>query len=146
MFKDFAKAKAEWDFALLEADLVSAKGRHLTPVEKLHLQGLLCGYSPAEIAEKLGKSASGVETDLSASIYRYVKSLLLKPDEKISNWRNIIEWLDEAGYKSSAQNPLKVEDLEIDKTVVQVTNINIDRNQIVFMINLRVPTKYKSDE
>ena len=145
MFKDFAKAKAEWDFALLEADLVSAKGRHLTPVEKLHLQGLLCGYSPAEIAEKLGKSVSGVETDLSASIYRYVKLLLSKPDEKISNWRNIIEWLEEAGYKSSPQNSLKVEDLEIEKTVVQVTNINIDRNQIVFMINLRVPTKYNDE-
>ena len=140
----FSQAKAEWGLELLYADLASAKGKHLTPVEKIHLQGLLCGYSPVEIADKLGKAACGVETDLSASIYRYVKSLLGKPDEKISNWRNIAEWLEEAGYKSTPNTNLKVEDLEIDKTIVQVTNIHIERNQIVFRVNLRVPTKYNT--
>jgi hypothetical protein len=105
----------------------------------MRVQGLLCGYSPLEIAEKLGKAVNGVESDLSATIYRYVKSLLEKPDEKIGNWRNIAEWLAEAGYKSPSQ--LKIQDLETEKTTIQITNINIERNQIVFMMNLRVPTK-----
>jgi hypothetical protein len=124
--------------------LASAKGKHLTPVEKIHLKGLLCGHSPLEIAEKLGKAGNGVESDLSATIYRYVKSLLEKPDEKIGNWRNIVEWLAEAGYKSPSQ--LKVEDLQTDRTTIQITNINIEKNQIVFMMNLRVPTKYNQTD
>jgi hypothetical protein len=86
---------------------------------------------------------NGVESDLSATIYRYVKSLLEKPDEqKIGNWRNVAEWLEEAGYKSPSS--LKVEDLLTNKATVHITNINIEKNQIVFMMNLRVPTKYQS--
>jgi DNA-binding CsgD family transcriptional regulator len=98
MKRHFTDATVEWDLEVLCADLASAKGKHLTPVEKIHLQGLLLGHSPLEIAEKLGKSVNGVESDLSATIYRYVKSLLEKPDEKIGNWRNIADWLAEAGY------------------------------------------------
>lgn len=137
----FAEATAEWDLDVLYTDLASAKGKHLTPVEKIHLQGLLCGCSPLEIAEKLGKAANGVESDLSATIYRYVKSLLEKPDEKIGNWRNIAEWLKDAGYKSPSQ--LKIQDLQTDKTTIQITNINFEKNEIVFMMNLRVPTKHQ---
>jgi hypothetical protein len=143
MDRHFTEATVEWNLEVLYADLASAKGKHLTPVEKMHLNGLLCGHSPLEIAEKLGKSVNGVESDLSATIYRYVKSLLEKPDDhKIGNWRNVAEWLEEAGYKSPSQ--LTVEDLLTNKATVHVTNINIEKNQIVFMMNLRVPTKYQA--
>jgi DNA-binding CsgD family transcriptional regulator len=141
MERHFVDATAEWDLDVLYVDLASAKGKHLTPVEKIHLQGLLSGHSPLEIAEKLGKAVNGVESDLSATIYRYVKSLLDKPDEKIGNWRNISEWLKDAGYKSPSQ--LKIQDLETDKTTIQITNINFEKNEIVFMMNLRVPTKHQ---
>ena len=80
--------------------MASAKGKRLTPVEKLHLRGLLCGYSPAEIAEKLNKSVKGVGVDLCQTLYQYVKNLVDRGDEKIENWRNIAEWLEEAGYKT----------------------------------------------
>lgn len=56
----FAQAAQEWDLETLYADLASAKGKRLTPTEKLHLRGLLCGHSPAEIANKLGKIPKGV--------------------------------------------------------------------------------------
>lgn len=128
----------------LYEDLASAKGKRLTPVEKLYLRGLLCGFSPTEIAEKLGKNGKGVETDLCATIYRYVKSLLDKCDGKIENWRNISEWLDDAGYKNQS---IKVPgfDLSPEKTIVNVTNINIEKNHIVFFINLRIPTSQASN-
>ncbi|MEH2045321.1 helix-turn-helix transcriptional regulator [Nostoc sp.] len=111
----------------------------MTPVEKRHLRGLLSGCSPAEIAEKLGKNGKGVETDLCATVYRYVKSLLDKSDEKLENWRNISEWLDDAGYKNQS---IKVPGLDLspDKAVVNVTNINIENNQIVFLISMKIPT------
>jgi hypothetical protein len=147
MSEYFAEATQQWNLKALQSDLASAKGKHLTPVEKIHLMGLLCGFSLIEIAEKLGKASTGVETDLSATIYRYVKSLLGKPDEKVSNWRNIAEWLEESGYRATSSNKLNIEDLLPEESTVYVTNVNIERNQLVFMINLRIPTKYsKSDE
>ncbi|MDP8932729.1 MAG: hypothetical protein M3N42_00910 [Cyanobacteriota bacterium] len=59
----FARASKGWDIQKLYTDLANAKQefaphtrRGLTPVEKRHLCGLLCGYSPAEIAVFLNKS------------------------------------------------------------------------------------------
>lgn len=142
--EQFLQAANYWDLETLYGDLASAKGKRLTPVEKRHLRGLLCGFSPAEIAEKLGKNGKGVETDLCATIYRYVKSLLDKCDEKIENWRNIGEWLDDAGYKNQSVK-VAVENLLPEKSIVNITNINIEQNQLVIVINLRIPTSQASD-
>ena len=143
--EQFSQAANHWDLETLYADLASAKGKRLTPVEKLHLRGLLCGYSPSEIAEKLGKNPKGVETDLCASVYRYVKSLVDKCNEKIENWRNITEWLEEAGYQSQLATKMPVTDLLPDKSVVNITNISIENNQIVIVLNLRIPTLQASE-
>jgi hypothetical protein len=99
--EQFTQAANHWDLETLYTDLASAKGKRLTPVEKLHLRGLLCGCSPGEMAEKLGKDVKGVESDLCASVYKYVKSLLGKGNEKIGNWRNIAEWLEMLDIKLS---------------------------------------------
>jgi len=85
----FALAKQHWDLENLYIDLASAKGKNLTPIEKIHLCGLLCGYSPAEIAEKLHKSVNGIEVDFSNTIYQYVKHLLNRSDEKIDKQNNL---------------------------------------------------------
>ncbi|MGA9382269.1 MAG: helix-turn-helix domain-containing protein [Phormidium sp.] len=138
--EQFAEAANHWDLETLYTDLASVKRKRLTPVEKLHLRGLLCGYSPAEIAEKLQKNHKGVETDLCSTIYRYVKNLLDKGNEKIENWRNIAEWLEEAGYKTQSPAKLPVNNLLPENSVVNITNINIEQNQLVIVINLKIPT------
>lgn len=97
--QQFNQAALHWDLETLYTDLASAKGRRLTPMEKLHLRGLLCGFSPTEIAEQLGKNVKGVKTDLCVTLYRYVKSLVDKLDARIESWREVTEWLEEAGYK-----------------------------------------------
>ena len=140
----FSQAETHWDMKTLYQDLAAAKTRPLTPVEKLHLRGLLCGRSPSEIAKKLNKDANGVGTDLSATVYRYVKILLDKCEDKIDNWRNVAEWLEDAGYRNlSAKIPGL--DLLPEQTMVGVSNITIEKNQIVILINLRIPTISKSD-
>jgi len=143
--EQFNQAANHWDLKTLYADLAAVKGKPLTPVEKLHLRGLLCGNSPAEIAEKLQKNPKGVETDLCASIYKYVKGFVGKGIEKIENWRNIAEWLEDAGYQTQSSAKFPVKDLLPQNCVVNVTNINIDKNQIVFFINLRIPTSPDSE-
>ena len=82
--EQFNQAKQQWNLERLYNNLASIKGKMLTPMERLHLRGLLCGYSPTEIAERLHKEVRGVETDLSATIYQYVKGLVNK---KIENWK-----------------------------------------------------------
>ena len=42
--EQFPQVFTEWDLETLYTDLASAKGRRLTPVEKLHLRGLLSGH------------------------------------------------------------------------------------------------------
>jgi hypothetical protein len=102
----FAEAATNWDLQKLYKDLAVAKRefaphkrRGLTETEKKHLRGLLCGYSPAEMAEKLYKKSRGVEADLCSTIYRYVEQLTKKPLNTLKNWRDIPQWLEQNGYK-----------------------------------------------
>ncbi|CAC5345391.1 MULTISPECIES: helix-turn-helix domain-containing protein [Planktothrix] len=137
--KIFSQAAQEWDLESLYADLASAKGKHLTPIEKAHLRGLLSGCSPSEIAQKLEKIPRGVESDLCATVYKYVKSLLDKA-EKVENWRKIYEWLDESGYKSKLDNKVPVKNLLPKQSVINITTVNIEQHQIVFQFHLTIPT------
>ena len=134
----FSEAVQYWDLKTLYADLASAKGRHLTPMEKLHLRGLLSGHSPGEIAEKLHKNVKGLEVALCNTLYQYVKTLVGKHEDKIQNWRNICEWLEEAGYKS--QSPLEPEsdDYLSAKFLIQKANVVLNKNQVIVDINLRI--------
>ena len=102
----FAQAATDWELERLYADLGSAKHqvaphkkKGLTEVEKQHLRGLLCGYSPAEIASRLVKTAKGVEVDLSNTLYRYAETLTDRPLNTLENWRDIVEWLEARGYR-----------------------------------------------
>lgn len=140
----FSEASSLWDVQTLYIDMGLAKNKPLTPMEKTHLRALLCGLSPAEIADRLGKSIKGVEVDLSNTLYQYVKQLVGKADEKVENWRNICEWLEEAGYK----NDLKIEP-EADNTVayelpakltIKKASIVLDKNQIMINVSLKITT------
>lgn len=94
----FNHAERMWDLKRLYADLAKIKGKDLTPGEKLHLRGLLCGCSPADLAEQLNKNLNGLEADLCNTVYSYVKKLLNKSN--VDNWRNISEWLENSGYRA----------------------------------------------
>jgi len=136
--EQFTEAANHWDLETLYADLASAKGKRLTPMEKLHLRGLLCGHSPGEIAEKLQKNPKGVETDLCATLYKYVKSLVGKGVEKIENWRNITEWLDESGYNTKSPAKFPIQDDLSNNNKVKVSNITFENNQITIDVFLQI--------
>jgi hypothetical protein len=136
--EQFMQAASEWDLATLYTDLASAKGKHLTPMEKLHLRGLLCGHSPAEIAEKLGKNVKGVEVDLCSTLYQYVKNLVGKSNGKVDNWRNITEWIEDSGYKIHSQNKYQSSDCLSVKFVIKRANIVLERNNIVVDLNMQI--------
>ena len=136
--EQFPQVFSEWDLETLYTDLASAKGRRLTPVEKLHLRGLLAGHSPSEIAEKLSKSVKGVEVDLCSTLYQYVKSLVGKSNGKVDNWRSITEWLEAAGYRKQIPTEVQSDDHFSVKILVKRANVVLEKNQIAIDINLRI--------
>lgn len=110
--EQFILAANDWDLERLYKDLADAKRqvashkqKELTEVEKLHLRGLLCYYSPRDIATKLYKKEEGLRAELSETVYRYVKQLTQgKVDIRLKNWRDIPDWLEQAGYKTRSSN------------------------------------------
>ncbi len=101
---DFNKAETFWQLEKLYLDLAKVKGKGLTPLEKKILQGLLCGYSPSEIAEKIyhNRNSTSVRVYLSNSLYKYLQELLIRQNQletKISHWSSITNLLERAGYK-----------------------------------------------
>jgi len=103
--KDFAEAAQQWYLDRLYVDLAKAKQvcvpharTGLSDTEKVHLRGLLCGYSPDEIASKLNKTPTGVKPSLTKTLYRYVEQLTGRSPNTLGNWRDVVDWL-EAEYK-----------------------------------------------
>ena len=86
-----------------------------------------------------------METDLCATIYRYVKGFVGKGIEKIENWRNIAEWLEDAGYKTQSSAKFPAKDLLPENSVVNISNISIEKNQIVIVFKLQIPTSPDSE-
>jgi hypothetical protein len=101
---EFVEAAQCWQLEKLYLDLAEAKGKGLTPLEKKFLQGLLCGYSPAEIAERVyqSRTSSAVRVYLSNGIYKYLQQLLISKlgrQVKINSWSRVTYLLEKAGYR-----------------------------------------------
>lgn len=144
----FKNAAELWDLERLYNDLARIKGSPLTRIERLHLRGLLCGYSPAILAKKLHKSPRGIQADISNTVSRYVKELTNKGQpkklEKLNNAGDIGELLEKVGYRKISDIPkdeviLPVESID---SVVKINNFNpITNNQnITVEINIRLIT------
>ena len=109
---DFTEAANNWNLEKLYIDLADAKGKSLTPVEKKILRGLLCGYSPAEIADKVYQSRNSnvVRVYLSNGLYKYIEELLIRKTGnliKVKTWSRVIQLLEKAGYKTGSVKPFQ---------------------------------------
>jgi DNA-binding CsgD family transcriptional regulator len=103
--ENFSQADQLWDLERLYVDLAAAKRefaphkkRGLTEVETERLRGLLCGYSPAEIATVLHISPGGLLVSL-GELYRYLEVLTQREPHTLKNWRDVVDWLEVVGYR-----------------------------------------------
>lgn len=138
--EQFREATTQWDLNRLYKDLAFAKGDELTPIEKVHLRGLLCGCSPTDIAQQLHKSCKGVEVDLSRTVYQYVRNLL--HNGEVKNWRNISKWLGQAGYKAMVTS-VQLESslpLNVQVKMVNITHMNQDETVLEFNVSVVIPS------
>ncbi|MEC4819291.1 MAG: NB-ARC domain-containing protein, partial [Scytonema sp. PMC 1069.18] len=104
--EEFIEARNHWELEKLYVDLGLAKGKSLTPVEKKFLRGLLCGFSPAEIAITVyqSRSSSTVRVYLSNGLYKYIEDMLSHQagsSVKVKNWSRVTHLLEKAGYKKA---------------------------------------------
>ncbi|MEM9219026.1 MAG: NB-ARC domain-containing protein [Cyanobacteria bacterium P01_F01_bin.150] len=104
----FDQAAEQWSLEQLYRDLAAAKAEmmphkrpELTEVEQVRLRGLLLGNSPAAIAEQQYTAVRTVEVALSQGLYRYVEVLTGRDRNSLDSWRNVVDWLESAGYRSS---------------------------------------------
>lgn len=103
---EFAEAAELWNLERLYTDLGSAKGKGLTPVEKQYLRGLLCGYSPNEIAERCHVASDTVRNYLSKGLYRYIEEFLIRHAEqqtRVKDWSRVAILMERAGYRLTSQ-------------------------------------------
>ncbi|MBW4676920.1 MAG: hypothetical protein KME52_23770 [Desmonostoc geniculatum HA4340-LM1] len=150
----FTQAENDWNLASLYQDLASAKqqisgkSKQLTPLEITCLKGLLCGYSPSEIAAAINREVRGLRVDLSRGLYRYIEVLTKRPSNTLKDWREVTDWLAKANYKTSfshlslANNDslIKIVDISLEGSVnscvidLKVRNIG---NQVAFLKNAK---------
>ena len=105
----FLEAVKLWDLDKLYIDIGEQKQREtqnnttLKSVEKVYLRGLLCGYSPKKIAETLDRSSNSIAVALTRGLYRYVEAITNRELNSLTNWQDVPEWLEAAGYKIPQQ-------------------------------------------
>ena len=143
----FAEAARYCDLDRLYKALADAKRKispqarkGLTDTEKLYLQGLLCGHSPAEMAELLNLSPKSVEVFVCKTLYQYVKNLVGKPsDEPAGNWRNVLSWLEDAGYKTEPSLQYNFNGCLPTETLVKIVGMELEnQNTLTIDINLKL--------
>ena len=101
----FSEARDSWDVDILYKNLTKIKQIgavrkvEFTTIEKTILRGLLCGYSPQQIAAKIYWTSGSLSVELTKGLYRYIETLTERDSNTLKNWRDIAKWLEEAGYK-----------------------------------------------
>jgi predicted nucleotide-binding protein (sugar kinase/HSP70/actin superfamily) len=141
----FAEAAKNWDLERLYKALAEAKRqisprsrKQLTDTEKLYLRGLLCGHSPAEIAHKLLQTPKSAEVYLCNTLYQYVMKVVDAPNESVGNWRNICDWLEEAGYKPLPSIESKFSNYSPTEALVKIVGMSFKESTISMDINIRL--------
>lgn len=104
--EEFSEADTNWDVERLYIDLAGVSVKPLSRNAKRFLRGVLCGYSPAEIAEKCryrGNNPSDtVRQTLSKEIYPSIKALLERWED--IEWGQVSRLLE--GYRKKTKNQL----------------------------------------
>jgi hypothetical protein len=100
----FKEAELHWDLERLLNDLADVNKKPLTFTEQLTLRGLLCGYTPAELAKMRTKNKEGQRTNVSRGVGSYVKKLMKAKGCEVPKRMNSVEMLNmlkKVGYNKA---------------------------------------------
>ncbi len=71
-------------------------------------------------------------------IYKYVKIIANREQERVENWRSICQWLEEAGYKAQKTSQSQSNDSIPVDTKVHVEKISVENNKIEICMNTQI--------
>jgi hypothetical protein len=137
----FQEAEARWDLERLLDDLAEVNGDSLTATEQLILRGLLCGYTPAELAAMRVKDKRGQQTNVSRGVRRYVKKLMRAKGVEVPERLNSVKMLallKKTGYKKPLtalkdEGTLPITALEGLAKVIGINKIIGINNEVTFV-------------
>ncbi len=100
----FTEAEQIWNLPAIYAEIESTKQqlfgeKQLTSLQKTILRGLLCNYSPQEIANRLPGSVEELVVNLTWTLHRCVQTATGMKAKAVENYQDIPDWLEKAGYK-----------------------------------------------
>ena len=135
--EEFSEGYTNWDVERLYTDLAGTNSKSLSRNAKRFLRGVLCGYSPAEIAKKCryrGKDPSAtVRQTLSKEIYPAIEELL-KPSEKIE-WNKVQVPRLLEGYRKKPKNQLP-EESQLAETIRIIQGMQQNQQVTISSANL----------
>jgi len=153
--KIFLEAQYYWDlekiydrFSQVKQEIAPNSRKGLNATERLYLRGLLCGYTPTEIARNLVKSPKGVEVYLCKTLYKYFKKITNVSDSSEQNTghrHSIPHWSETEGYRlrSFSQSPSTAEkDLE-HLIKLNVMSYSQNSGTIDIKISIELPPDWK---
>ena len=103
--KLFVEANHNWHLKQLynriENIKIQKQQQPLTEIEQVCLRGLLCGYTPDKIAQKLVEDLDPFIIQVTFwAIFRYIQILAGREEINTTNYQDIISILEASGYKT----------------------------------------------
>ena len=131
----FSEVDNHWDLSKLYEQVEYVKRqqtgqKQLTVVEKACLRGLLCGYSPEQIAGYFLEEPYGLIINLIWRLHRSIQTMTGREPQEIESYQDIPNWLEAAGYRN--------------KHKIGITRIQLTRIQHESELQSCSPTKEQS--
>ena len=104
----FPQAAQNWDLPVIYEQIEAAKQelfgeKQLTELQKTILRGLLCDYSPEQIAIVLPQGMHQSLVNITWNLHKCVKYLVGLESKTVESYRDIPRWLAIAGFKFPAK-------------------------------------------
>ena len=128
----FPQAAQNWDLPVIYEQIEAAKQelfgeKQLTELQKTILRGLLCDYSPEQIAIVLPQGMHQSLVNITWNLHKCVKYLVGIESKTVESYRDIPRWLAIAGFKFPAKFDAKsAQPSSSQTTIVQ----NITRESV----------------
>ncbi|MGV2828118.1 HlyD family efflux transporter periplasmic adaptor subunit [Myxosarcina sp. GI1(2024)] len=105
----FAQAEQNWNLPVIYEQIAAAKHKlfgekQLTPLQKTILRGLLCNYSPKQIATCLPSEMHQSLVNITWNLHKCVQELVGIESKTVESYRDIPYWLETAGFKTQVKS------------------------------------------
>ncbi len=106
--KLFAEAERSWNLPVIYEQIEMAKQelfgeKQLTSLQKTILRGLLCDYSPEQIATFLPREMHPSLVNITWNLHKCVQYIIGIESRTVESYRDIAYWLETAGFKNQVR-------------------------------------------